>query len=120
MKRNIMLLLFTAILTSSCSCLWDYEYIVKNDSSYDLAFFIRSSRDSAVVSLRPSDEFTFTTTHGVEAGGCPYFTEVQFTLDSVSMINENKDRFMRDLFSDETWKYEAGVYVLTATDKDFN
>jgi len=117
---RILGLVLIIILCSNCSCKYDYEYHVKNLSEYDVFIFIKSTlQEKEDLIVAGNRDFIFTTEHGLEEGGCPYFTEVKYTMDSISIINEDGAPFLRDLKSDSNWKYDDGTYTLNITNNDF-
>ncbi len=124
MRKLSLVLLSMLLLLSACDPVYTYTYKVSNQT--DVSVCIEWATvdqlygvDTVAILLPAEAQTLYTTSHGVEPTGGPFFQDVAWDLAKFIVSQDDTLFSQRDYLANEVWQYEDGVYHAVITEGEF-
>lgn len=118
--KSIFLLIGGILVLTSCEYSYMYSYKITNNSDSNVDVHLKTFRiDSTYKIQKDSTKTLFTTTHGIEASGGPYFDDVKNDIVEFKVIKNKQKVSNRDFLKNDNWSYDKGIYSIIITESDF-
>jgi hypothetical protein len=122
MKKTLYLFILIFLLYS-CDGIYDYTYIVSNETNFTIQIDVKTKTweiiDSTFFVEKNRTDTLFIVDHGVEGGNGPHFNHLFEDIDSFIVSIGDTIFSKRNFIEDDEWTYSDGVYSTLITEEEF-